>query len=66
MRSRRKGERARGLFEQIITENFPNLGKKLTFESRRHRESTSNSTEIDQHLNTLYQSFQITKIKKKF
>ena len=31
-----KEDRA-GLFEQIITENFPNLGSKQAFKSRKHR-----------------------------
>ena len=39
-------KRAEGLLEQIIAENFPNLGRKQTSKSRRHRELPSYSTRI--------------------
>ena len=36
---REKG--AEGILEQIIAENFPNLGKKQALKSKRHRELPS-------------------------
>ena len=48
---------AEGLFEQIIAENFPNLGRKQAFKSKRHRELPSISKKKkkkkkSQHYNT--------------
>ena len=37
-------KRVEGLFEEIIAENFPILGKKQASKSRRHRELTAKST----------------------
>ena len=39
---REKG--AEGILEQIIAENFPNLGKKQALKSKRHREFPSDVT----------------------
>ena len=52
MRSGKKG--VEGLFEQIVSENFPNLGRKQALKSRRHREAPLKSTKIGQHFNILY------------
>ena len=35
-----------GIFEQIVVENFPNLGRKQAFKSRKHRELPSKSRKI--------------------
>ena len=40
-----EGEKgAEGVLEQIIAENFPDLGKKKALKSKRHRELPSDVT----------------------
>ena len=44
---------AENLFEEIIAENFPNLGKEQTSRSTMHREFPSKSTKAGQHQDIL-------------
>ena len=41
---------AKGLFEQSIFENFPNLDKEIGIKPRRHREPPSRSIQISKKL----------------
>ena len=62
-----KEERAKGaegLFEQIVAENFPNLGKEMDIQIRRHRELPSKSTKAGQHQDILQLNLQNIVIKK--
>ena len=50
-------EREKGggsLFEEIIAENFRNLGKETIIQLQRHRELPSKSTKASQHQDILY------------
>jgi len=43
--------RLEGIFEQMIAENSPNLGKETAFVSKRQRRPLPKSIKIDQHPN---------------
>ena len=43
-REEERGKRAEGVLEEIIAENFPELGKEKALKSKRHRELPSDVT----------------------
>ena len=59
-----RGKGAEGLFEQVIAENYPKLGKELVIESRKHRELSPDSTKASQHKDTWYYRLQNKDIRK--
>ena len=57
-------KRVEELCEQIIAENFPNLGKTQTSKSRKHRELPSNSTKANHHQGISQSNSQNTQTRK--
>jgi len=46
---KKMGKKGEGIFEQIVAENFPNLGKETDVKCGRPRELPSKSTKAGQH-----------------
>ena len=48
-----RGKRAENLFEKIISENFPNLGKETDIQIQEAQRLPSKSTNAEQHQDIL-------------